>query len=125
MSKYTTIDAIERMSGAFPLRNLGVNELLRQSLSSINLIEICFSQAEAFSGRVKCWRSGTMAPRWCASALLWSEKKFRRVRGQRHLRALQEALQKEILERKSQAAQLIMTPDSSTIYGTCPSSNCY
>jgi hypothetical protein len=64
MSKYTTIDAIERMSGAFPLRNLGVNELLRQSLSSINLIEICFSQAEAFSGRVKCWRIGTMAPRW-------------------------------------------------------------
>jgi transposase-like protein len=94
----------EGLEQTVTLQRLGVNELLRQSLSSTNLIESCFSQAEAFSGRVKYWRSGTMAPRWCASALLWSEKKFRRVRGHRHLGALQEALQKEILERKSQVA---------------------
>jgi hypothetical protein len=40
---------------------------------------------------------GTKAPRWHTSALLWSEKKFRRVRGHRDLGALQEALQKALL----------------------------
>jgi hypothetical protein len=48
--------------------------------------------------------AGTKAPRWQASALLWSEKKFRRVRVHRHLRALPEALQKETLKRKCKAS---------------------
>jgi hypothetical protein len=43
-------------------------------LASTNLIESAFSQAEAYCGRVKRWRSGDMSKRWAASALLWSEK---------------------------------------------------
>jgi hypothetical protein len=43
----------EGLEQTVTLQRLGVNELLRQSLTSTNLMESCFSQAEAFSGRVK------------------------------------------------------------------------
>ena len=94
----------EGLEETVTLQRLGINERLRTSLSSTNLIESIFSQAEAFTGRVKRWRIGPMAPRWCASALLWSEKKFRRIRGHQHLAALQATLKKETLGKKQKAA---------------------
>jgi transposase-like protein len=74
------------------LHRLGINELLRRSLSSTNLIESCFSRTEAWTRRVKRWRNGKMVLRWGAAALLVAEAGFRRIRGHAHLPQLKAAL---------------------------------
>jgi transposase-like protein len=74
------------------LHRLGINELLRKSLSSTNLIESCFSRTEAWTRRVKRWRNGKMVLRWGAAALLVAEAGFQRVRGYAHLPQLKAAL---------------------------------
>jgi putative transposase len=74
------------------LHRLGINELLRSSLSSTNLIESCFSRTEAWTRRVKRWRNGKMVLRWGAAALLVAEAGFRRIRGHAHLSQLKAAL---------------------------------
>jgi putative transposase len=71
---------------------LGINELLRASLSSTNLIESCFSRTEDWTRRVKRWRNGKMVLRWGAAALLVAEAGFRRIRGRAHLSQLKAAL---------------------------------
>lgn len=78
----------EGLEETLTLHRLGVNELLRQSLSSTNLIESCFARTEAWTGRVKRWRNAKMVMRWGAAALLVAEKGFRRIRGHEHLAEL-------------------------------------
>jgi putative transposase len=88
----------EGLEETLTLQALGINDVLLTSLASTNLIESAFSQAEAYCGRVKRWRSGDMSKRWAASALLWSEKQFRKIRGFNHLPQLQKALAQSVLE---------------------------
>jgi transposase-like protein len=71
---------------------LGVNELLRRSLSSTNLIESCFARTKAWTCRVKRWRNAKMVLRWGAAARVAAEKGFRRIRGHEHLAELIVAL---------------------------------
>jgi transposase-like protein len=82
----------EGLEETLTLHRLGVNELLRGSLSSTNLIESCFARAEAWTSRVKRWRNAKMVLRWGAAALLVAEKGFRRIRGHEHLAELIVAL---------------------------------
>jgi len=82
----------EGLEETLTLHRLGLNELLRTSLSSTNLIESCFARAEAWAGRVKRWRNAKMVLRWGAAALRVAEKGFRRLRGHEHLAALSGAL---------------------------------
>jgi putative transposase len=74
------------------LHRLGINELLRRSLSSTNLIESCFSRTEAWTRRVKRWRNAKMVLRWGAAALLVAEAGFHRIQGHAHLPQLKAAL---------------------------------
>jgi putative transposase len=94
----------EGLEETLTLQGLGINDALLTSLASTNLIESAFSQCEAYCGRVKRWRSGDMTQRWAASALFWSEKQFRKVRGYSHLPQLQEALIQSVLEPIKKAA---------------------
>lgn len=82
----------EGLEETLTLHRLGVNKLLRTSLSSTNLIESCFARTEAWTRRVKRWRNAKMVLRWGAAALLVAEKGFRRVRGHQHLADLIVAL---------------------------------
>ena len=82
----------EGLEETLTLHRLGLNELLRGSLSSTNLIESCFARAEAWTSRVKRWRNAKMVLRWGAAALLVAEKGFRRIRGHEHLAELIVAL---------------------------------
>lgn len=82
----------EGLEETLTLHRLGVNALLRQSLSSTNLIESCFARTEAWTRRVKRWRNAKMVLRWGAAALLVAEKGFRRIRGHEHLTELIAAL---------------------------------
>jgi len=97
----------EGLEETLTLHRLGINELLRASLSSTNLIESCFSRTEDWTRRVKRWRNGKMVLRWGAAALLVAEAGFRRIRGHAHLAQLKAALvthQNSELETLKQAA---------------------
>jgi putative transposase len=87
---------------------LGIPDLLRQTLSSTNVIESAFSVSGSVSDRVKRWKSGAMRWRWCAAGLMFAEEKFRRVKGYRLMpkliAALDEIARKEGLESKPQVA---------------------
>ena len=97
----------EGLAETLTLHRLGINELLRQSLSSTNLIESAFARTESWTTRVKRWRNGKMVLRWGAAALLVAEAGFRRIRGHAHLSELKAALlthQNSELETLKQAA---------------------
>jgi transposase-like protein len=98
----------EGMEETLTVVRLGIPELLRQSLSSTNLIESAFSVADTVGERVKQWKAGDMRWRWCAAGLLFAESKFHRVSGYRFIPALIAALdaiaQKDGLETKSEVA---------------------
>jgi transposase-like protein len=82
----------EGLEETLTLHRLGINERLRKSLSSTNLIESCFARTEAWTRRVKRWRNARMVMRWGAAALLVAEAGFRRIKGHAHLPQLKAAL---------------------------------
>jgi transposase-like protein len=82
----------EGLGETLTLHRLGINELLRKSLSSTNLIESCFSRTEAWTRRVKRWRNGKMVLRWGAAALLVAQAGFHRIQGHAHMSQLAAAL---------------------------------
>lgn len=82
----------EGLEETLTLHRLGLNEKLRRSLSSTNLIESCFSRTAAWTRRVKRWRNAKMVLRWGAAALLVAERGFRRIQGHEHLHELIVAL---------------------------------
>jgi putative transposase len=78
---------------------LGVPELLRKTLSTTNPIESAFSVADKVTQRVKHWRDGDIRQRWCVAGLLDAERRFRRVKGHRHLKQLLDALASQVTTR--------------------------
>ena len=80
---------------------LGVSLLLRRSLSSTNPIESAFSIVKQKVCRVKNWRtSPDQALRWSAVTLLDAEKRFRRVKGFKDIKHLEQNLIKLKSKRK-------------------------
>jgi putative transposase len=98
----------EGMEETLTVVRLGIPDLLRQTLSSTNVIESAFSVCGTASDRVKRWKSGEMRWRWCAAGMMFAEEKFRRVKGYRFIpkliAALDEIARKEGLDSKSQVA---------------------
>ena len=83
----------EGLAETLTLHQLGLNPLLRNSLSSTNLIESCFARTDHWTRRVKRWRNAGMVMRWGAAALLVAEAGFRRIKGHAHLPSLRAALE--------------------------------
>jgi transposase-like protein len=75
----------EGMEETLTLHRLGLGPLLRQSLSSTNLIESCLSTVRLVTRNVKRWQGGDHLARWTAAGLVEAERKFRKVRGYREL----------------------------------------
>lgn len=86
----------EGLEETLTLHQLGLPAVLRQSLSSTNLIESCLSVVEDFTRRVKRWRGGTHRQRWVATGLIKAEKRFRRVRGHTAMPFLTNALRDQV-----------------------------
>jgi putative transposase len=82
----------EGLEETITLHRLGVPPLLRDSLSSTNVIESCFSRVEHLTRNVKRWRPGQMVRRWVAATLLHAEKKFHRIHGHQAMPLLLVAL---------------------------------
>jgi putative transposase len=82
----------EGLEETLTVHRLGVGELLRRSLATTNPIESCLSTVEKVARNVKRWHGGDQPLRWTATGLLEAERKFRKVKGFRDLRALQHKL---------------------------------
>ena len=90
----------EGLEEMFTLNRLGLPKVLHRCLGSTNVIEPPYSGVRAKTGRVTHWRDGAMVLRWCATALLETEKKFRRIMGYQQLWILEAALEEEIPRKK-------------------------
>jgi putative transposase len=88
----------EGLEETLTLTRLGVPAELFVHLSSTNLSESSLSTARKVSRNVKRWRDGDMRRRWCAAGLLVAEKKFRRVKGYRHMPQLIAAIDRAVTE---------------------------
>jgi len=83
---------LEGLEETLTVQRLNIPHKLARSLSNTNLIENCFEQVAHRARRVKRWNGARMILRWSASALLWAEKRFKRVNGCEQLMALQKTL---------------------------------
>jgi transposase-like protein len=72
---------------------LGLGGWLLKTLRSTNPIENLQGTIQRVVRNVKRWRGGAMALRWCVTALIEAEKRFRRVKGHREMPQLVAALE--------------------------------
>ena len=75
----------EGLSEMFTVNRLGLPKTLHRCLCTTNIIESPHSGLRRKTRRVTRWRDGSMVLRWCASALLATEKNFRRIMGYKQL----------------------------------------
>jgi putative transposase len=87
----------EGMEETLTVHRLRVPANLRQSLVSTNIIESGFSTVENVCRNVKRWQGGDQYLRWVASALLYAESRWNRVRGYRQIPVLLKELEVAIL----------------------------
>jgi transposase-like protein len=71
----------EGLAEMFTVSRLGLAAPLSRCLCSTNVIESSFSGTRSKTRRVTHWRDGSMALRWAASALVATEKNFRKLQG--------------------------------------------
>ena len=71
----------EGLAETFTVNRLGLPGALRRCLCTTNVIELPNSGIRRRTGRVSRWKDGSMVLRWVASALLETEKSFRRIMG--------------------------------------------
>jgi putative transposase len=72
---------LEGLDETLTLHRLGLRGALYRTLRSTNPIENLQGSIKGVARHVKRWRSGSMALRWCVTALYEAEKRFRRVKG--------------------------------------------
>lgn len=75
----------EGLAETFTVNRLGLPGALRRCLCTTNLIESPYSGVRQRTKRVTNWQGGSMILRWLASALLATEKNFRRIMGYQQL----------------------------------------
>jgi transposase-like protein len=74
--------------------SLGLPQLLRRSLATTNPIESLFSRVRTIARNVKRWRGGAMAVRWAGAGALLASRRFRRLKGARHMGVLLQSLRR-------------------------------
>ena len=82
----------EGLAETFTVNRLGLAGALRRCLCTTNVIESPNSGIRRRTGRVTRWTDGSMVLRWVASALIETEKSFRRIMGYEQLWMLKSCL---------------------------------
>jgi hypothetical protein len=85
---------LEGLEETLTVTRLGLSGSLRDTFKSTNPIESMISIARDVTGNVKRWKNGRMVVRWMAAGLLDAEKRFRSVKGYRHMPMLRVALRR-------------------------------
>jgi transposase-like protein len=80
------------MEDTLTVIKLGLPEALRKSLATTNSIENLIGSIRRVSRNVKRWRGPNMIRRWAALGIVTAEKRFRRIKGYRHMGDLVRAL---------------------------------
>lgn len=75
----------EGMEETLTVHRLGIEGLLRVTLTTTNPIESAFSVVDRICQRVKRWRRGDHRERWVGAGLWLAERNFRRVKGYKQL----------------------------------------
>lgn len=88
----------EGLAETLTISRLGLSPALVRTFKSTNPIESLNDGIRQVQRNVKRWRSGTMALRWTAAAVLEREKRFRRINGYRDLWLLGRALDRHTKE---------------------------
>ncbi len=88
----------EGLEETLTLIALGAKGDLRRILCSTNIIENLQGGVKRVARNVKRWRNGSMALRWAVTALMESEKKFRRIRGHLDLPQFIRAIESKVDE---------------------------
>jgi len=83
---------LEGLEETLTVQRLNIHHKLARCLSNTNVIENCFEQVAHRARRVKRWNGARMILRWTASALLWAEKRFKRINGCEQLKDLEKSL---------------------------------
>ena len=81
------------MEETLTLHKLGVDEELRKSLRTTNIIENLNSTIGRRLNRIKRWWNSSQRQRWIVMAILNAEEGFKELPGKKHLPNLQAALQ--------------------------------
>ena len=82
----------EGLEETLTVHRLCLPESLRKSFSSTNIIDSAYSRSRHVMRNVKRWKSTTHKSRWIATALLHTEKSFRRIKGHLDMPVLKAAL---------------------------------
>jgi len=94
----------EGLAEMFTVTRLQLSASLTRCLVSTNVIESPHSGVRLRTRRVCRWQDGKMVLRWAASALLATEKNFRRIMGYKDLWMLKAALGRNEASSKEKAA---------------------
>ncbi len=86
----------EGLEETLTVHRLGVDEQLRRSLRTTNMIESGFSHARHLMKNVRRWRDSAHTQRWTATVLLEAERRFNRIHGYKHIPGLIAALTKHL-----------------------------
>lgn len=86
----------EGMEETLTLHRLQAPTTLRRSLATTNVLESTFSMVERTCRNVKRWHGGDHRLRWVASALLYAEGRWNRLRGFREIPHLLQQLQQAV-----------------------------
>ena len=96
---------MEGLDETLTLHRLGVFKELGISLKTTNLIESMMARVEERTWRVDRWRTSDQKQRWCASAILEHERRFRRIKGYEHLPLLARALATGHIEKTEETSR--------------------
>ena len=88
----------EGLADTLTISRLALSPALIKTFKSTNPIESLNDGIRGVQRNVKRWRSGTMALRWTAAAVLEREQRFRRINGYRDLWLLARALDRHTKE---------------------------
>jgi putative transposase len=86
---------LEGLEETFTVNRIGLPASLRRCLSTTNIIESPQSGVRRRTRRVSRWQDGRMVLRWAASAMLATEKRFRRIMGYQQLWILKSYLDQD------------------------------
>lgn len=88
----------EGLEETLTISRLGLSRALLKTFKSTNPIESLNDGIRVIERNVKNWKSGTMALRWTAAAMLERAKRFRRINGYRDMWLLVRALDRHTKE---------------------------
>ena len=89
---------LEGLDETFTVNRLGLSVTLRRSLATTNIVESPTSGVRLRTRRVTHWKNGEMVLRWAATALLETQKSFRRIMGCKDLWMLKAVLDEENIQ---------------------------